>query len=89
MVLSIRRSGLIYRQYRPVYYSPSSRSALAEAELVYVDNHLSNAVYVSYECVFETLGVVLRTILRHHVADKKVKLLIWTTTPWTLPTNMV
>ncbi|GJJ15087.1 hypothetical protein Clacol_009362 [Clathrus columnatus] len=83
------RSGLIYRQYRPVYYSPSSRSALAEAELVYVDDHLSRSVYVSYECVFDTFSPGLRNILQPHITGtRKVNLLIWTTTPWTLPTNM-
>lgn len=41
-------SGLIHRNYRPVYYSPSSRSALAEAELIYKDKSISHSVYVCF-----------------------------------------
>ncbi|KAF8532114.1 tRNA synthetases class I-domain-containing protein [Gautieria morchelliformis] len=73
--------GLIYRHYRPVYYSPSSHSALAEAELVYADNHISRSVYVTYECKLDGMR-------DHFRPDLKVNLLVWTTTPWTLPTNM-
>ncbi|UKZ75519.1 hypothetical protein TrVFT333_003206 [Trichoderma virens FT-333] len=41
------RSGLIYRKHKPVYWSTSSRTALAEAELEYRDDHVSTAAYVS------------------------------------------
>lgn len=81
--------GLIYRHYRPVYYSPASRSALAEAELIYVDNHTSRCVYVSYECKLDGLSDHFRDIIATHSPHLMVKLLVWTTTPWTLPTNMV
>ncbi|KAL1674639.1 tRNA synthetases class I-domain-containing protein [Schizophyllum commune] len=70
--------GLIYRKYRPVYYSPSSRSALAEAELEYAPDHSSHSVYVSFE-----LGDLPSD---HALAG--AKLLVWTTTPWTLTANM-
>ncbi|KAL1744261.1 tRNA synthetases class I-domain-containing protein [Schizophyllum fasciatum] len=73
--------GLIYRKYRPVYYSPSSRSALAEAELEYAPDHSSHSVYVSFE-----LGDLPSD---HSLASVKgAKLLVWTTTPWTLTANM-
>ncbi|KAF8586622.1 isoleucyl-tRNA synthetase [Ramaria rubella] len=80
--------GLIYRQYRPVYYSPSSRSALAEAELLYVDDHTSQSVYVTYDCKLQIVDAHLRQIISSHIPEFSVKLLVWTTTPWTLPTNM-
>lgn len=41
-------AGLIYRDFKPVYWSPSSRTALAEAELEYVDEHKSRSVYVRF-----------------------------------------
>lgn len=41
--------GLIHHATRPVYYSPSSPSALANAELAYVDRHVSHSVYVDFE----------------------------------------
>lgn len=39
---------MIYRQLRPVYWSPSTRTALAEAELEYNERHISTAVYVKF-----------------------------------------
>jgi isoleucyl-tRNA synthetase len=78
--------GLIHRNHRPVYYSPSSRSALAEAELVYKDAHVSHSVYVAFELQHDRQG-----IWKEIIGDKggKVQLLVWTTTPWTLSANMV
>ncbi|KAF7323909.1 hypothetical protein MKEN_00612300 [Mycena kentingensis (nom. inval.)] len=67
---------LIFRRYRPVHYSPSSHSALAEAELVYKDDHVSHSVYVTF---------VLRDALKQF---PDARLLVWTTTPWTLTANM-
>lgn len=79
--------GLIYRQHKPVYYSPSSRSALAEAELVYQDNHVSHSAYVCFQLDTQgTLGPAIEALLKDH---KQVRLLTWTTTPWTLSANMV
>ncbi|PJF18093.1 hypothetical protein PSACC_02091, partial [Paramicrosporidium saccamoebae] len=63
--------GLVYADKRPVYWSPSSRTALAEAELEYVDGHISKACFVKFPIV-GTLDEYL---------------LIWTTTPWTIPAN--
>ncbi|KAI0305316.1 tRNA synthetases class I-domain-containing protein [Multifurca ochricompacta] len=79
--------GLIYRHYRPVYYSPSSRSALAEAELVYKDDHVSHSVYVAFD--LDLRSNKSNVALRNLVADEtNVRLLVWTTTPWTLTANM-
>ncbi|KAI0711391.1 isoleucyl-tRNA synthetase [Earliella scabrosa] len=79
--------GLIYRQHRPVHYSPSSRSALAEAELVYNDAHVSHSVYVTFQ--LDSSSDNMSDVLRALVADREnVSLLVWTTTPWTLTANM-
>ena len=78
---------MIYRQHKPVYYSPSSRSALAEAELVYQDNHVSHSAYVCFELDTQgTLKPAVESLVKDH---KQVRLLVWTTTPWTLSANMV
>ncbi|KAF9787854.1 tRNA synthetases class I-domain-containing protein [Thelephora terrestris] len=78
--------GLVYRQHKPVYYSPSSRSALAEAELVYQDNHVSHSAYVCFELDTQgTLKPAVEILIKHY---EQVRLLIWTTTPWTLSANM-
>ena len=69
-------SGLIYKGLKPVYWSPSSESALAEAEIEYADV-LSHSIYVAFP-VKDGKGVV----------DSDARLVIWTTTPWTLPANL-
>ncbi|KAH9868273.1 hypothetical protein J1614_007345 [Plenodomus biglobosus] len=74
--------GLIYRQFKPVYWSPSSRTALAEAELEYDEGHKSMAAYVRYP-VHVNQGIKGLEAL----GGKEVNLVIWTTTPWTLPAN--
>ncbi|KAG6331358.1 hypothetical protein ID866_7732 [Astraeus odoratus] len=83
---------LIYRDYRPVYYSPSSRSALAEAELVYKEDHISHAVYVAFtldnvDDLAERMALSsMETAIE--LQPGTVRLLVWTTTPWTLTANM-
>ncbi|KAI0284613.1 isoleucyl-tRNA synthetase [Russula aff. rugulosa BPL654] len=78
---------LVYRHYRPVHYSPSSRSALAEAELVYKDDHVSHSVYVAFD--LDLRNPHFTVALQNLVAGQtKVQLLVWTTTPWTLTANM-
>lgn len=76
-------SGLISRQTKPVYWSPSSHTALAEAELEYDDNHHCVAAFVKFPLV--ELPDLLRKDGR--IRENDVSALIWTTTPWTLPAN--
>ncbi|KAG6909906.1 hypothetical protein DXG01_014426 [Tephrocybe rancida] len=78
---------LVYRHYRPVHYSPSSLSALAEAELIYKDNHISHSVYVNFE--IDRKVPIKNLVLQELVSTTpSVHLLVWTTTPWTLTANM-
>lgn len=67
--------GYIYRGKKPIYWSPSSESALAEAEIEYQDVR-GPSIYVAFP-VKDGKGVV----------DEDAKFIIWTTTPWTLPSN--
>lgn len=75
--------GLIYRKYKPVYWSPSSGSALAEAELEYNENHVSTSAYVRFPIV----GDDWRQALSLEEVEGRLYAVIWTTTPWTLPAN--
>ncbi|MFG6182872.1 isoleucine--tRNA ligase, partial [Staphylococcus aureus] len=68
--------GLIYKGKKPVYWSPSSESSLAEAEIEYHDKR-SASIYVAFD-VKDDKGVV----------DSDAKFIIWTTTPWTIPSNV-
>ena len=68
--------GLIYKGLKPVYWSWSSESALAEAEIEYKDVK-SYAIYVAFD-VKDGKGIV----------PEGSKAVIWTTTPWTLPANL-
>ncbi|MDY6003794.1 MAG: class I tRNA ligase family protein, partial [Bacilli bacterium] len=69
-------NGLIYKGLKPVYWSPSSESALAEAEIEYQDI-TSSSIYVAFD-VLDGKGVV----------PTGSKAVIWTTTPWTIPANL-
>ncbi|KAG6315466.1 hypothetical protein E4U44_001331 [Claviceps purpurea] len=76
------RHGLVYRKHKPVYWSISSRTALAEAELEYRDDHVSHAAYVKFPIVSDASSLPgLGTF------QGPVFAAIWTTTPWTLPAN--
>lgn len=68
--------GLIYKGLKPVYWSPSSESSLAEAEIEYHDKR-SPSIYVAFD-VKDGKDVV----------DEDAQFIIWTTTPWTLPANV-
>jgi len=70
--------GHIYRGKKPVYWSPSSRTALAEAELEYPENHISKSIYVSFDVNHKSKA--LEDLVGK---DTNLKLAIWTTTPCT------
>ncbi|MDD8048550.1 MAG: isoleucine--tRNA ligase [Thomasclavelia sp.] len=68
--------GLIFKGLKPVYWSPSSESALAEAEIEYHDIK-SPTIYVKFQ-VKDGKGIL----------DNDTYFVIWTTTPWTIPANL-
>lgn len=70
------KKGYIYKGKKPVYWSPSSESALAEAEIEYQDKR-SASIYVAFK-VKDGKGVL----------DTETEIVIWTTTPWTIPANL-
>ncbi|CAL8271749.1 unnamed protein product [Merluccius merluccius] len=74
--------GLVYQDFKPVFWSPSSRTALAEAELEYNPEHVSKAIYATFP--LDTLPAKLAS----EAEDLKgVSVLVWTTQPWTIPAN--
>ncbi len=70
------KKGSIYKGLKPVYWSPSSESALAEAEIEYKEK-TSASIYVAFD-VKDGKGVL----------PPGSAIVIWTTTPWTLPANL-
>lgn len=83
------RNGLIFRQYRPVHYSPSSQTALADAELEYNDKHTSHSAFVTFDIDLNRPGATIGQSLRSITSRAQtIQLLAWTTTPWTLSANM-
>lgn len=74
--------GFIYRGRKPVHWSPSSRTALAEAELEYPEEHVSISIYAIFRLIDSPQSHKLVEEFSPHLY-----LAIWTTTPWTIPAN--
>lgn len=74
--------GLIYQDYKPVFWSPSTRTALAEAELEYNPEHVSRAIYATFP-----LSKLPPKIASDAAGVENVSVLVWTTQPWTIPAN--
>ncbi len=68
--------GLIFKGLKPVFWSPSSESALAEAEIEYHEK-TSPSIYLAF-----------KVIDGKNVISNDCELVIWTTTPWTIPANL-
>ena len=77
------KRGFIFRGRKPVHWSPSSRTALAEAELEYPEGHISKSIYVAFEVKSPS-----NAIKEYHSVSNPIKVAVWTTTPWTMPANM-
>lgn len=77
--------GCIQRGFRPVHWSPSSKTALAEAELEYVDAHVSTAVHCSFRLMQTGSNERWNALAQTYAG---VSVVVWTTTAWTLPANM-
>lgn len=73
--------GFVYKGLRPVYWCIHDQTALAEAEVEY-KIHNSPSIYVKFPLLNDP------TELDENLKGKKVSLVIWTTTPWTIPANL-
>ena len=73
-ILKFLKNGGLYKGYKPVLWSVVESTALADAEVEYQD-HVSNQIYVSFDLKSQFRGF------------DNLRILIWTTTPWTIPCN--
>jgi isoleucyl-tRNA synthetase len=78
--------GFVYRGKKPVYWSIPCRTALAEAEVEYQD-HVSQSCFVKFK-VFQLPEFVQGSELAEKASPSDTFVVIWTTTPWTLPANL-
>ena len=76
MFATLALNGLIYKGLKPVYWSPTSESALAEAEIEYFDKE-DTSIYVAFKVKDGK-----------NILTSNDSLIIWTTTPWTIPANL-
>ncbi|MEI6467041.1 MAG: class I tRNA ligase family protein, partial [Verrucomicrobiota bacterium] len=72
---------LVYRSKKPVYWSIPFETALAEAEIEYRD-HISPSIWVKFAVPADQAAKF------NLPADKPLYVVIWTTTPWTIPANL-
>ena len=79
------QKGYIEKGLKPVYWCPDCETALAEAEVEYAD-HTSTAIYVKFE--FEEKAAKLAYSKAGVTTEKPLFAVIWTTTPWTIPSNL-
>jgi len=76
------KNGSVYKGKKPVYWCPSCVTALAEAEVEYAEKE-SPSIFVRFQVIEEDIAKFLPQL-----AGKKTFIIIWTTTPWTLPANL-
>src|SRR5438094_1826964 len=77
--------GLVYKGKKPVHWCIHCRTALAEAEVEYED-HSSPSIYVEFPLAPESAADLGSRVPA--LARRDVSVLIWTTTPWTIPSNL-
>ena len=73
--------GSLFRSKKPIYWCSTCRTALAEAEIEY-HNEISPSIYVKFPMKDPIVGQYPA------LAGKKISVIIWTTTPWTIPANL-
>ncbi len=77
--------GMVYKGKKPVHWCMHCRTALAEAEVEY-EPHTSPSIYVEFPLADASRDELARRLPA--LANRNVSVLIWTTTPWTIPSNL-
>jgi len=72
---------MVYKGKKPIYWCASCKTALAEAEVEYMD-HVTPSIYVKFPAISD-FGEIFPSL-----KGKKIFVVIWTTTPWTIPANL-
>ncbi len=85
--LKLYSEGYIEQRLKPVPWCSDCETALADAELEYEDK-VSKSVYVKFKLIKETLNGKVSPVEIHKFGERPVYVLVWTTTPWTLPANV-
>src|SRR5690606_24857404 len=79
---------MVYKGKKPVHWCIHCRTALAEAEVEY-EPHTSPSVYVAFPLADESRAeLTARVPAAAAFGDRPIAALIWTTTPWTIPSNL-
>lgn len=81
----ISKAGNLYKGNKPVYWCPTDATALADAEIEYQD-HTSPSIFVKFFLTEDSVKKL--PALADAVKGKPIAIVIWTTTPWTLPANL-
>lgn len=79
------KRGLVYKGKKPVHWCTHCRTALAEAEVEY-EEHTSPSIYVEFRLATKDLDALTERVPA--LKGKQVAVVIWTTTPWTIPSNL-
>jgi isoleucyl-tRNA synthetase len=80
--------GMVYKGKKPVHWCIHCRTALAEAEVEY-EPHTSPSIYVEFPLADDSREELVRRVPEAAAfGDRPVSTLIWTTTPWTIPSNL-
>src|SRR5207237_1077161 len=79
------KQGLVYKGKKPVHWCIHCRTALAEAEVEY-ESHTSPSIYVEFPLADDSRGELAARVPA--LAGRDVSVLIWTTTPWTIASNL-
>ncbi|MBN3032961.1 MAG: isoleucine--tRNA ligase [Candidatus Saganbacteria bacterium] len=84
---SLAEKGYVYRGLKPIHWCPTDRTALAEAELEYEDDR-SPSIYVKFEIRNPKSEVNSKIKNPNLLTNLPWSVIVWTTTPWTLPSNV-
>ncbi|HEC24397.1 MAG TPA: isoleucine--tRNA ligase [bacterium] len=77
------KNGGLYKANKPIYWCSSCKTALAEAEVEYAER-VSPSVYIKFRIKSDLNNIIDCT----EIGDKDIFAVIWTTTPWTVPSNL-
>lgn len=84
---NLAEKGYIYRGLKPIHWCPNDQTALAEAEIEYEDDR-SPSIYVKFQIPSSKSQISSKIKIPNLQTDIPWYMVIWTTTPWTLPANV-
>lgn len=85
-LVKIAKNGLLFERSKPVFWSWAAKSALADAEIEYKMKK-SDSIFVAFPLDSESNNKI-ENLIKKNTFKSNLKIIIWTTTPWTLPSNV-